>query len=665
MQLKKINLNSIGSKLIISLTSICVIPLIIIGLFSYKHSKQILNNKLNLTSTQTLTEVNEGLVDYFQGFINVVRMVSTNYDFVYVDEGENFKYVPGILKDLKESDVDILNSYYATASGKFVIYPEAKMPDGYVATARPWYKQAVEAKGETVITPPYQDAATGDNVVTIVQAVIQDGKVVGVVGIDCTLSTLAEKISKKQIGNTGYVFIADLEGNILAHPKEELINTNEASKLSIWNKVKSEDNGFINYEYNGAEKFGVYETNKLTGWKLVATLDESELSKDTKSILQVNFLLILIMALIAIVLSVFISNGLSQNIKKLKEVFAKASKGDLSSSIKVKSKDEIGELARDYNSMIKNIGELLNSAKQTSNIVLETASNLSSMAEQTTESISQVSLAVVDIAQGATNLAENSQDSAMGISQLSEKLDDIAKVSNEMDTVSKNTKDLSNQGIDTVSILINKNNEAMESSLKVAEIISDVDNSVKEISIISDTISQITEQTNLLSLNASIEAARAGEAGKGFSIVADEIRKLADQSKNSTEQIKSIIEAIQSKASTAVQAADSTQKISSEQSIAVEKTEKIFTDILNSIIAVTEKVSIVKSSIENMQVQKQALVAQVENNSAISEETASSTEEVTASTQEVTATMEQFTQHTEELQDLAEKLKKEIDKFKI
>lgn len=665
MQLKKINLNSIRSKLIISLMSICLIPLIIIGLFSYNHSKQILNNKLNLTSTQTVTEVNEGLVDYFQGFINMITMVSNNHNIIDVNTGDNFKYVPNILKNMNESSKDILNTFYATASGKFAVHPSVKLPDGFDATARPWYKQAVEAKGNVVITPPYQDAATGDNVVTIVQAVMKDGKAIGVVGIDCTLSTLAEKISTKQIGNTGYVFIADLEGNILAHPKKELINTNEASKLSICNKVKSEDNGFINYEYNGTEKFGVYETNKLTGWKLVATLDESELSKDTKSILQVNSLLILVMALIAIILSVFISNGLSQNIKKLKEVFAKASEGDLSSSIKVKSKDEIGELARDYNSMIKNIGELLNSAKQTSNVVLETASNLSSMAEQTTESISQVSLAVVDIAQGATNLAENSQDSAMGISQLSEKLDDIAKVSNEMDTESKNTKDLSYQGIDTVSILINKNNEAMESSIKVAEIISDVDNSVKEISIISDTISQITEQTNLLSLNASIEAARAGEAGKGFSIVADEIRKLADQSKNSTEKIKSIIEAIQSKASTAVQAADSTQKISSEQNIAVEKTEKIFTDILTAIIAVTEKVGNVKNSIENMQSQKEALVSQVENNSAISEETASSTEEVTASTQEVTATMEQFTQHTEELQDLADKLKKEIDKFKI
>lgn len=665
MQFKKLKLNSIRSKLTTTIISVCIIPLIITGLFSYNHSKKILNNKLNVTSTQTLSEVNSGLSDYFQGFMKVVKTASNNHNLVNVDTGDNFNFVPGILKGIKESDEDILNAYYASASGKFVTYPNAEMPEGYDATVRPWYKQAIEAKGEPVTTAPYLDLTTGSTVVAIVQAVIKDGKVVGVIGIDCSLATLAEKISSKHIGNTGYVFISDLEGNIIAHPKKELINTDEASKLSIWNKVKSEESGFVHYEYKGINKFGVYETNELTGWKLVATLDENELSKDTKSILQITSLVIVIIALIAIVISTIISNGLSKNINKLKEVFATASEGDLSSFIEIKSNDEIGELAEDYNSMIKNIGGLLNNAKVTSNVVLETASNLSSMAEQTTESISQVSFAIVNIAEGATNLAENSQDSAVGIGELSKKLDDISVVSNEMDSVSKDTKELSTQGIDTVSILINKNNEAMESSKKVAEIIFDVNTSVREISTISDTINAITEQTNLLSLNASIEAARAGEVGKGFSVVADEIRKLADQSKNSTTQIKAIIEAIQTKSSTAVQAMDITQKISSEQNVAVSKTEQIFTDILSSIIVLTEKVGSVKDSIENMQAQKQTLVAQVESNSAISEETASSTEEVTASTEEVTATMEQFTQHTEELQGLAEKLKEEINKFKI
>jgi methyl-accepting chemotaxis protein len=231
--------------------------------------------------------------------------------------------------------------------------------------------------------------------------------------------------------------------------------------------------------------------------------------------------------------------------------------------------------------------------------------------------------------------------------------------------VSNNTKALSKEGIEIVNVLINKNNETMEATSKVSDIVINMNESVKKISTISDAINEITEQTNLLSLNASIEAARAGDAGKGFAVVADEIRKLAEQSRKSTEEIKVIIEEIKAKADVAVQAMDGTKKINSGQNESVRKTEQIFNGILFSITTLTEKVGEVKISVDDMEVQKQVFVTQIENSSAISEETASSTEEVTDSAEEVTATMDRFSQHTEDLQQLAEKLNPEIDRFEI
>ena len=665
MRFKNIKINSIRAKLVISLVAICVIPLIITGVVSYNQSKSILNNKLTLTSTQTLTEINNGLMDYFHGFSNTVSMTSKNPGIVNIDTDNNTGFITEILKGVKESDKDILDIYYGTASGKFAIYPDAKMPDGYDATTRGWYKLALEHKGQVVITPPYVDAGTGKNVVGIAQTVEKNGQVVGVIGIDCTLSTLAERISTKKVGNSGYVFISDVSGTVLAHPQKDVINTDGAAKLSIWDKVKSEKSGFINYELDGVNKFGVYETNELTGWKLVATLDESELSNDTKSILHTTFLIISVMTLIAVFMSLVLSKGIAHNIKKLKEVFAKASEGDLTVSITSSTKDEFKDLAISFNSMIKNISELMNSVTTSSKTVLETSTSLASMSEEISASVGEVSKAIEEVSVGATEQVQNAQKGASDMDDLSKRLDEISDNSKEMDKVSVDTKKLGLKGLNMIDTLIEKSYRTKTSTTEVTNIVQDMNESTKQINAISETIANITAQTNLLSLNASIESARAGEAGRGFAVVADEIRKLAEQSRTSTEEIKAIIAIIQMKSDTAVQAIKTTETVVNEQELAVGEAQQIFSEILNSIEIMINKVDEVKVSIVNINEKKQSTVSEINNISFISEQTAAASEEVTASSEEISATMQELTKHSSELQILAEKLGSEINRFKI
>ncbi len=662
---RNLKIKSIRGKLIISLVSICVIPLVILGVFSYNQSKGILNNKLTITSSQTVSEVNSGLNDYFKVFIDMTIMGANNNNVINADEGDNFSYVPDLVKGIKESDKDILDVYYGTESGKFSMYPETKLPDGYDARQREWYKAALENKGKITITPPYQDVGTGNTVVGIVKTVEKDGKIVGVIGMDCSLETLTEKIASKKIGNTGYLFVSESSGNIIAHPDKNIINTDEASKLPIWNKVESESQGFISYNYNGSNKFGVYQTNEVTGWKLVATLDESELSTDTKSILITTLIVILIMGLISAGVSIFLSSGIAKNIKRLKEVFAKASNGDLTVSIEVTSNDEFKELSSSFNLMMEKILGLMKNVKESSETVVETSTSLSSMSEEITASIGEVTRAIEDVSVGATEQVQNAQDGAAQMEDLSRKLDEISSNSMEMNKISNETKELSSKGLDMIESLSEKSNETKLSTTEVSNIVYDMNESTKQINAISETIASITEQTNLLSLNASIESARAGEAGKGFAVVAEEIRKLAEESKTSTEEIKGIISNIQQKSDIAAKAIKSTENAVNEQETVVSETKHIFGEILKSIELMISKVDKIKVSVIEMDKKKETTVSKINDISFVSEQTASASEEVSASAEEINATMEELTKHSINLNMLAEQLETQISKFKI
>lgn len=661
-----IKINSIRNKLIISLIGICVIPLIILGYSSYIKSKSMLEEKLKVTSQQTLLQVNNELDKYFNIFGNMISALATNYNIVNSTDNEKEPNVLRWLQNLNESNKDIYSSYVGYANGKYDIYPSNKASERDDPREKNWYKQALEHKGNVIITLPFKDTKTGKSIASMARVVEKNGKIIGVCGMDVSLDTLLDKINMMRIGNTGYVFMSDADGKVMiAHPQKELIGTDEASKLSFWNDINASESGFINYNNNDVKKFGVYETNDTTGWKLVAELDEKEVTNDTNSIITSTVLIILIISLIATFLALILSRSIAQNIKNLKDVFEKASNGDLTVSIKASTKDEFMDLTYSFNTMMLKLSELMNSITKSSREVLETSSNLASMSEEVTASIGEVAKAIEEVSEDATNQSENAQSGVSEMNQLSGRLDKINVDSNEMDKLSTNTKELGIKGLLMIGALIEKSNKTKIATTEVDDIVRDMNESTKKINTISETISKITEQTNLLSLNASIESARAGEAGKGFAVVAEEIRKLAEQSKKSTNEIKKIIESIQKKSDTAVEAIKFTENVVNEQDSAVGETQEIFKKILGSIEIIIDKVEEVRFSINDIDGKKKVVIAEIENVSLIAEETASASEEVTASTEEITAAMDKFTKYADELQLLAEKLDSKLDRFKF
>ncbi|MDF2613696.1 MAG: methyl-accepting chemotaxis protein [Clostridia bacterium] len=664
MQLKKIK--TIKTKLISSMIALCLIPLVCIGTVNYIQSKSILTKKLEVTSAQTLSEVSRSLDNYFDSVSVQIKMASSNVNFKEIDLVDSRQQFAALyLKDIKESSPDIINAFFATESNKFLLYPEADLGSNFTFKDRQWYTSAMDHEGEIVVSEPYKDTVTGKYVVTISKTLDNDGKIIGVIGIDLSLELVSNLFSNSKVGDTGYVYIFDASGIIIAHPTKELIGTDQPTQLSFFETVKGTEKGFTQYTFNGENKFAVYDTNKMTGWKLMASMNESELNKDLSAIRNIILWTTIIVALAGAFVAVLLSRGIANNIDKLKKAFGSASLGDLTTRVAIKSHDELGQLGNDFNGMLESISELIKSVNLSSETILDASSHIANMSEETTASINEVSKAIEEISHGATSQAHTAQESVIRISDLSLRLNDITESTNKAGQIAEEAQSLSDRGLNMVSILTAKSERTKESSMHVGLIVKDVNANIAKITSISEAISQITNQTNLLALNASIEAARAGEAGKGFAVVAEEIRKLAEQSKVSTEEIKAIIDTVQDKSKTAVDAIKDTESTVKEQDETMSETKEVFNDIISGVKHITSMISEMKTLIGEINISKENVIDQIQDISAVSEQTASATEEVSASSEEVNATMDELTRYAESLQKLSKNLQDGIKKFNI
>lgn len=369
---------------------------------------------------------------------------------------------------------------------------------------------------------------------------------------------------------------------------------------------------------------------------------------------------------IAILLGVVLARVISKPLVKISHAAKLISEGDLTQEeIQVKSKDEVGDLTQSFNLMTKNLRTLIHSVASSAELVSATAEELTSNTEQTNSATETVAATMQEIAAGSQDQEQMVMKSVQAITNMSSSVQNIASNTHHVSLSSQQTAEMSMEGNDVIQQAILQMNSMQGTIAELAEMITHLGAQSNEIGHIVEVISGIAGQTNLLALNAAIEAARAGEQGKGFAVVADEVRKLAEQSSQSAQQIAELVSSIQSNTHQAVGAmAKGTSEVTASIEV-VTAAGASFANIHKSVSGVSEQIQAVASSTEEMAANADQVANTIDRIAEIASLFASRTQNVSAASEEQLASMEEISTAATQLTEMAVDLQLLIGKFRV
>ena len=332
--------------------------------------------------------------------INKLATSTLTEDFAQKQTKQTLAFENDELKGLQEQDELISLAYIGTSDGKMFAFPESDFGEGYDPSKRDWYIQAAEKPDDVLWTDPYIDKATNEMVVSATKAIVRNGKVVGVAGLDLKLASIQSYIKEQKIPYMGTAFLVDGTGTILAHPTEQGQNISKVASVK-----KAIDNSGIDDD----KQLTVISKIKEANWTIGVSFEKKKLLWITEQMNQTSIIISVIAIILAMILSYLLARSITTPIKRLIEHVRKVSEGDLTSSLESKSQDEIGFLTKSFNQMTEGIRDLIEKVKESSDQVVKSTDEVTQISNETLLSSEQIATAIQEVAVGATKQASEAE----------------------------------------------------------------------------------------------------------------------------------------------------------------------------------------------------------------------------------------------------------------
>ena len=484
--------------------------------------------------------------------------------------------------------------------------------------------------------------------------------------VDINKEKVKETLSSLDTTDGAIIAFITAEGKEIVVKEEE--NTTEITFFEqefYQNSLLSEELSGVQYvTYNGQEYLYIYRSSEETGATLVYLVPKEKVTASASAIRGVTIVLVSIACVVAVITGLGISLNITRSMDSIIKRLKKVAEGDLTVHMKTKGSSEFAMLNRHIANMIENTRKLIVEVNEIVDVVNLSAEDVEGVSGQLEQSSNGILEALEEIDIGVSQQANDAQDCLLQMDNLSQTIEEVTDKIGNTATTSETTKEIVLKSISTMEVLSNQTKDTIEVTSKVKEDVKILEASSSEIKKFVAIIADIAEQTNLLSLNASIEAARAGEAGRGFSVVAEEIRKLADGSHKAADEINKVVEIIEKQTNETVGTAMKAEKIVEEQAETVNATKEAFQKIYHATEEVISCVDDVKVKVKGMDKERAGTLEAISSISAVSEETAASSSNVFSIAESQKETVSLLTKASDELKTNMEELKLAVSVFK-